>query len=43
MSHAGLVGVLREDKPLAGLDRKVVFAVAPDASDGLFRVPRIIQ
>ncbi|MBN2369429.1 MAG: Asp-tRNA(Asn)/Glu-tRNA(Gln) amidotransferase subunit GatC [Vicinamibacteria bacterium] len=43
MSHAGLPGVLRDDTPHDGLDQESVLAVAPDASEGLFRVPRIIQ
>jgi aspartyl-tRNA(Asn)/glutamyl-tRNA(Gln) amidotransferase subunit C len=33
---------LREDDERAGLDRAAAFETAPDASDGLFRVPRVI-
>ena len=33
---------LREDTPRPGLDRERVLADAPDAAEGLFRVPRVI-
>jgi aspartyl-tRNA(Asn)/glutamyl-tRNA(Gln) amidotransferase subunit C len=42
MSHAGSTRAFREDSPRAGLDRKVVLDSAPDAADGLFRVPRVL-
>lgn len=42
MSHAGLAGVLREDEVQPSLERERVLAQAPDASDGLFRVPRVV-
>ncbi len=42
MSHPREAEVLRDDKPRAGLDRETAFAAAPDAGDGLFRVPRVI-
>jgi len=32
----------REDEPRASFDRETAFATAPDAADGLFRVPRVI-
>ncbi len=38
-----LVNVLRADEPRAGLDRAEVLAMAPDAEDGRFRVPRIMS
>jgi aspartyl-tRNA(Asn)/glutamyl-tRNA(Gln) amidotransferase subunit C len=34
---------LREDKVEPGLDRDVVLGEAPDARDGYFRVPKIIE
>ena len=37
-----LVNVLRDDVPLASLDRDEVLASAPSAEDGRFRVPRIL-
>jgi aspartyl-tRNA(Asn)/glutamyl-tRNA(Gln) amidotransferase subunit C len=37
-----LQNVLRDDVVVASLDREEVLAVAPDAVDGLFRVPRIL-
>jgi aspartyl-tRNA(Asn)/glutamyl-tRNA(Gln) amidotransferase subunit C len=37
-----LVNVLREDVPGDSLDRDEVLAMAPDAEDGRFRVPRIL-
>lgn len=33
---------LREDIPSPGLDRERVLAEAPDAAEGLYRVPRVI-
>lgn len=33
----------REDEPSAGLDRDVVLSEAPDAVEGFFRVPKIIE
>jgi aspartyl-tRNA(Asn)/glutamyl-tRNA(Gln) amidotransferase subunit C len=37
-----LVNVLRDDVPGPSLDRDEVLAMAPDAEDGRFRVPRIL-
>jgi aspartyl-tRNA(Asn)/glutamyl-tRNA(Gln) amidotransferase subunit C len=37
-----LINVLRPDTPVACLDRDEVLAMAPDAEDGRFRVPRIL-
>ncbi len=37
-----LTNVLREDTPVAGLDRDEVLASAPEVEDGRFRVPRIL-
>ncbi len=34
---------LREDQVEPGLDRDVVLGEAPDAKDGYFRVPKIIE
>jgi aspartyl-tRNA(Asn)/glutamyl-tRNA(Gln) amidotransferase subunit C len=42
MSHAAAVEVFRGDEPQPSLPRARVLDEAPDASDGLFRVPRII-
>jgi aspartyl-tRNA(Asn)/glutamyl-tRNA(Gln) amidotransferase subunit C len=42
MSHAGGTATLRGDAPGASLDRDRVQEAAPDAADGLFRVPRVI-
>ena len=42
MSHPREAQALREDAPRAGLDREKAFAAAPDAGDGLFRVPRVL-
>lgn len=33
---------LRDDEPRDGLSRDAALASAPDAADGLFRVPRIL-
>jgi aspartyl-tRNA(Asn)/glutamyl-tRNA(Gln) amidotransferase subunit C len=38
-----LVNVLRPDTPRPSLDRDEVLAEAPDAEDGRFRVPRILD
>lgn len=38
-----LVNVLRADEVRATLDRDEVLAAAPDAEDGRFRVPRILD
>jgi len=37
-----IVNVLRDDDPRPGLDRDEVLAMAPDAEEGRFRVPRIM-
>jgi aspartyl-tRNA(Asn)/glutamyl-tRNA(Gln) amidotransferase subunit C len=37
-----LVNVLRSDEPQPGVSRDDVLAMAPDAHDGRFRVPRIL-
>ncbi|MBV9040844.1 MAG: Asp-tRNA(Asn)/Glu-tRNA(Gln) amidotransferase subunit GatC [Acidimicrobiia bacterium] len=37
-----LVNVLRDDAPVASLDREEVLAQAPAAEDGRFKVPRIL-
>jgi aspartyl-tRNA(Asn)/glutamyl-tRNA(Gln) amidotransferase subunit C len=42
MTHALATGTLREDIPRPGLDRDRVLTAAPDAAEGLFRVPRVI-
>jgi len=38
-----LVNVLRDDEPRPGLERDEVLAMAPDAEDWRFRVPRIMS
>jgi aspartyl-tRNA(Asn)/glutamyl-tRNA(Gln) amidotransferase subunit C len=38
----GLINVVRDDQLRAGLDHDVVIAMAPDAEDGRFAVPRIL-
>jgi len=38
-----LANVMRDDVPRPGLDRDEVLAMAPDAQDGRFRVPRILD
>jgi aspartyl-tRNA(Asn)/glutamyl-tRNA(Gln) amidotransferase subunit C len=43
MSHALTSEVFRDDEPRPGLDRGQALAAAPDAADGLFRVPRVIR
>jgi aspartyl-tRNA(Asn)/glutamyl-tRNA(Gln) amidotransferase subunit C len=42
--EAGLKGgsQLRDDRPTESLDRKAVLDQAPDASDGLFKVPKVL-
>ena len=42
MSHAAATGTFREDLPHESLPRETALAAAPDAADGLFRVPRIL-
>lgn len=42
MSHAQTSEIFREDAPKQGLLRAVVLEAAPDAEDGLYRVPRVI-
>jgi aspartyl-tRNA(Asn)/glutamyl-tRNA(Gln) amidotransferase subunit C len=42
MSHARPQGLFREDAPQPGLPTERVLEAAPDAADGLFRVPRIL-
>jgi aspartyl-tRNA(Asn)/glutamyl-tRNA(Gln) amidotransferase subunit C len=42
MSHAIATGALREDDPRPSLPREQALAAAPDADEGLFRVPRVI-
>lgn len=42
MSHARGTEAFREDSPRPGLERERVLTAAPDAADGLFRVPRVI-
>ena len=42
MSHAAATETFREDVPRPSLPRDTVLAAAPDADDGLFRVPRVL-
>ena len=42
MSHPREAEALREDEPREGLGRQAAFEAAPEAADGLFRVPRVI-
>lgn len=44
MSHAGASTPLRHEAtdPQPGLSRETVLSAAPDAADGLFRVPKVI-
>lgn len=42
MSHAAATETFREDVPHEGLPRQTVLDAAPDADDGLFRVPRVL-
>ncbi len=38
-----LKNVLREDKVIPSMDRDSILRNAPDAEDGCFRVPRIVE
>lgn len=42
MSHAGAGAELRPDAEQPSLPRERALADAPDAADGLFRVPRVV-
>jgi len=42
MGHASASEPLRDDVPAQGLRRETVLEAAPDAADGLFRVPRVL-
>lgn len=42
MSHAAAKDAFREDVVREGLPRERALEAAPDAQDGLFRVPRIL-
>ncbi len=42
MSHALASDTWREDEPRTAVDRERALAGAPDAAEGLFRVPRVI-
>jgi aspartyl-tRNA(Asn)/glutamyl-tRNA(Gln) amidotransferase subunit C len=42
MSHAAATSVFRLDECAPGLSRDKAFEQAPDAADGLYRVPRVI-
>jgi aspartyl-tRNA(Asn)/glutamyl-tRNA(Gln) amidotransferase subunit C len=42
MSHPREAAALRDDEPRPGIPRETAFAAAPEAGDGLFRVPRVI-
>jgi aspartyl-tRNA(Asn)/glutamyl-tRNA(Gln) amidotransferase subunit C len=42
MSHAAARETFREDVVRASLPREEALAAAPDAEDGLFRVPRVL-
>jgi len=44
LSHPGaLASVLRDDVPTGSLPREAALRNAPDAADGFFRVPRVIE
>jgi aspartyl-tRNA(Asn)/glutamyl-tRNA(Gln) amidotransferase subunit C len=43
MSHAVTSEIFREDVPRPGIEREVALAAAPDASETLFRVPRVLS
>jgi len=44
ISHpGGLSNVFREDRPTGSLDREAVLRNAPDAQEGFFRVPPVIE
>jgi aspartyl-tRNA(Asn)/glutamyl-tRNA(Gln) amidotransferase subunit C len=42
MSHPHRTSALREDEPRSSPDRGAALESAPDAGDGLFRVPRVL-
>jgi aspartyl-tRNA(Asn)/glutamyl-tRNA(Gln) amidotransferase subunit C len=42
MSHARTSEIFRADEPHTSLPREQALAAAPDPTDGLFRVPRVI-
>jgi aspartyl-tRNA(Asn)/glutamyl-tRNA(Gln) amidotransferase subunit C len=42
LSHMTTNATLRDDAPDAGLERARALSAAPDSSDGLFRVPRVL-
>jgi aspartyl-tRNA(Asn)/glutamyl-tRNA(Gln) amidotransferase subunit C len=42
MSHAAATETFRPDAPVPSLPREEVLSAAPDAADGLFRVPRVL-
>jgi len=42
MSHARTSELFRPDTPHTSLPRETALDAAPDAADGLFRVPRVI-
>jgi aspartyl-tRNA(Asn)/glutamyl-tRNA(Gln) amidotransferase subunit C len=42
MSHAAATETFRPDVPHQSLAREGVLAAAPDAGEGLFRVPRVL-
>jgi aspartyl-tRNA(Asn)/glutamyl-tRNA(Gln) amidotransferase subunit C len=42
MSHAHASDTWRDDQPGPAIDRERALAAAPDAAEGLFRVPRVI-
>jgi aspartyl-tRNA(Asn)/glutamyl-tRNA(Gln) amidotransferase subunit C len=43
MSHALSPESLRDDVAAGGLRRETAMEAAPDAADGLFRVPRVLE
>jgi aspartyl-tRNA(Asn)/glutamyl-tRNA(Gln) amidotransferase subunit C len=42
MSHAAARDAFRDDVPTPGLSHEAALGAAPDAQDGLFRVPRVL-
>jgi aspartyl-tRNA(Asn)/glutamyl-tRNA(Gln) amidotransferase subunit C len=42
MSHARTSEIFRPDTPHESLSRETLLKAAPDGSDGLYRVPRVI-
>jgi aspartyl-tRNA(Asn)/glutamyl-tRNA(Gln) amidotransferase subunit C len=42
MSHPREAEALRDDEPRAGVARETALGAAPEAADGLFRVPRVL-